>query len=505
MAKQFAVPNRIFDSNGFPEAGATASLYLSGSLTPADFYADEALTNSLGSTITANSAGRFTPLPYQDEDVAFRVILKDANGNTLDDIDPFYFGVIVGVQGPPGDPVEFSLTADSSGAGNPSGITYNGSAAVTISYNTVGAAATSHEHITAEITDLDLSTKVDVAGDTMTGKLNTVASSATEAGLSVPHGAAPSAPTDGDVWTTTAGLFARINGSTVGPYTASAGGVADGDKGDITVSGSGATWTIDNTVVSYAKIQDVAANSVLARAASTSGSVGEVALAASQLLGRGDSGDIAAITLGSGLSLSGTTLSTTGSVPDGDKGDITVSGSGATWTIDSGAVTFSKIQDVAANSVLARVGTTTGSVSEVSLSASNLIGRGSSGNINNITLGVGLEMDGTELNATGNPRIQSTTSATTVTPTYDDDQVNINSLSTNLTLANWSGTVVDGHQMIIRIKDNGTSRNLNYGSQYRAVGVTLPTSTVANKTLYLAVIRNSSASKLDVVGVRQEV
>lgn len=123
----------------------------------------------------------------------------------------------------------------------------------------------------------------------------------------------------------------------------SSGGVSDGDKGDVTVSGGGGTWTIDNDAVTYAKMQNVSA--------------------ASKLLGRGDSGsgDTQEITLGTNLSMSGTTLNAaSGGLSDGDKGDITVSGSGATWTIDAAAVTLAKMANLAQDQFIGRVTASTG-------------------------------------------------------------------------------------------------------------------------------------------------
>lgn len=178
------------------------------------------------------------------------------------------------------------------------------------------------------------------------------------------------------------------------PIPLSAGTLSDGDKGDITVSATGATFTVDNDVVTYAKMQNVSA--------------------ASKLLGRGDSGsgDVQEITLGSGLTMTGTTLSSSGggggAPTDADylvktangslsaervvgdsttvtanwgtagavsferaalSGDVTASANSNTTAIASNAVTFAKFQTISTDRLLGRSTSGTGNVEEITCTA----------------------------------------------------------------------------------------------------------------------------------------
>lgn len=160
--------------------------------------------------------------------------------------------------------------------------------------------------------------------------------------------------------------------------TGGGGGVSDGDKGDITVSGGGATWTIDNNAVTFAKMQ---------------------ALTDGRLLGASGGTAVEEITVGAGLQLATNDLSSTitqytdelaqdavgGILTDTATIDFTYDDATPQITADvkDDAVTYAKMQNVSA--------------------ASKLLGRGDSGSgdVQEITLGTNLTMSGTTLNAGG--------------------------------------------------------------------------------------------------------
>ncbi|RUP37044.1 MAG: hypothetical protein EKK63_15860 [Acinetobacter sp.] len=102
------------------------------------------------------------------------------------------------------------------------------------------------------------------------------------------------------------------------------------------------------------------------------------------------------------------------------------------------------------------------------------------------------------------PAVQSVTSSATVTPTSADDLVKITAQAAGLTLANPTGTFSEGQCLIIRIKDNGTARTIAYGTKYRSLGATLPTTTTVSKTMYLSFIYNATDDQFDLVGYSQE-
>ena len=118
---------------------------------------------------------------------------------------------------------------------------------------------------------------------------------------------------------------------------------------------------------------------------------------------------------------------------------------------------------------------------------------------------VGLATVDTLTNKRITNRIQSVVSAATVTPNWDnDDEVQVTAQAAALLLANPAGTPTSGQKIIVRLIDDGTARAITYGAQYRAIGVTLPVTTVLSKTQYLGLIWNNEDTKVDVVATAQE-
>ena len=105
-----------------------------------------------------------------------------------------------------------------------------------------------------------------------------------------------------------------------------------------------------------------------------------------------------------------------------------------------------------------------------------------------------------------NPINNNTETATTLTPNIDEyQQESVNDLATALTIGAPTGTVASGMKLILRIADNGTAQALTFNAIFRAIGVTLPTTTTANKILYIGCIYSEQGSKWDVIAIKEEV
>jgi hypothetical protein len=106
------------------------------------------------------------------------------------------------------------------------------------------------------------------------------------------------------------------------------------------------------------------------------------------------------------------------------------------------------------------------------------------------------------------PNVQSVTSAATITPNANTDtQVSVTALAVPATIASPTGTASDGQSLVIRIEDNGTARALTWttgSGAYRAVGITLPTTTVATKVVYIGCKYNSTDLRWDAIALSQE-
>lgn len=96
-----------------------------------------------------------------------------------------------------------------------------------------------------------------------------------------------------------------------------------------------------------------------------------------------------------------------------------------------------------------------------------------------------------------------TTEASNATPTPNVDNADLHTITAQAAAAAFAapgGTPTEGQPLMIRIKDNGTARALTWNAIYRTTGdISLPTTTVLSKTMYLGFVYNNTDTKWDLV------
>jgi len=115
-------------------------------------------------------------------------------------------------------------------------------------------------------------------------------------------------------------------------------------------------------------------------------------------------------------------------------------------------------------------------------------------------------LDSTSPLPKGTNVVQSVASASTVTPRYEEDCVDITALATAVTIANPTGSPYNFKKLVIRFKDNGTARAITWGSDYVAGGFALPSTTVLSKIMTLGFFYNTAnnLNKWQLVGYALE-
>ena len=100
-------------------------------------------------------------------------------------------------------------------------------------------------------------------------------------------------------------------------------------------------------------------------------------------------------------------------------------------------------------------------------------------------------------------RVNTIASSATPTPAGDTTDIfTVTALAEAATFAAPTGTPTNGQALLLRIKDNATAQTLAYNAIYReGDDIKLPTMTIAGKTMYVALIYNSTDVKYDLVGV----